>query len=67
MHWRNAVVELQARLCVWRSVHGRSDHDPLLMYRAGHQVTTEKMIRAQLAEQTGADMAPRKGFVREQV
>jgi len=67
MHWRDAVVELQARLCVWRSVHGRSDHDPLLMYRAGHQVTTEKMIRAQLAEQTGADMAPRKGFVREQV
>lgn len=31
------------------------------------QVTTEKMIRKQLTEQTGEDMAPRKAFIKEQV
>lgn len=31
------------------------------------QVTSEKMIRKQLTEQTGEDMAPRKAFIRDQV
>ncbi len=31
------------------------------------QVVPEKMVRAQLAEQTGADMPPHKSFIREQV
>lgn len=31
------------------------------------QVISEKMIRKQLTEQTGEDMAPRKGFIRDQV
>jgi DEK C terminal domain len=30
------------------------------------QVTTEKMIRKQLTEETGEDMAPRKAFIKDQ-
>lgn len=66
-----AVAHMCASACCHGSWHWYIGlENDSLIYTPRHcnaQVTTEKMIRKQLAEQTGEDMATHKAFIRIQV